>query len=440
MKRLTNYLRAAFYLFAMIERAYMRHEKLTNFQNRKVREIVRYAYDHVPFYHYVFKNSGVKPDDVKTAYDLKKLPIIGKDTFRTNITEVISSEFDVNRLKKVSTSGSTGQPLTVFLSEKEDEFRKAKHLRANVALGQKARDRWIVIAGPQHFREATKLQRFFGIYATIPLSVFDDETKKILTIQRLKPDILDGYSSSLFLLAKEVEKRGLETIRPRFIIGGAELIDDSQRHFIEKSFDAPFYDQYSSMEFGSLAWQCKEKMGYHVDADSVIMQIVDENGDDVAPGEKGEIVCTSLFNHAMPFIRYAIGDVGISSEDNCPCGRTFPLMELVEGRKDSFITLPNGRVYSPHVFCLIMEKFKFYDSVDHYRIIQRKIDLIEFQIKLKTDVVEKESLKKDLIVHFKNALNIDKNEVTFEVESVKDIPLDETGKLTTVVSKLSKEV
>ena len=437
---MTNYFRAVYYLYGMMKRAYWNRDRLIRYQNKKLRKIVKHAYDHVPFYHAKLRETGIKPDDIKTAKDLNKLPIVRKDEIKKHIHETISQDLKIDNLRMLRTSGSTGLPLHFYISGAEDEFRKAKHLRANISLGQKPRDKWVVITSPAHFGETTRIQRMLGVYVPTPVLVFDDVAAQISTIEELKPDILDGYSSSLLLLAKEVEKRGGARIRPRFIIGGAELIDDSSRRFIEKVFDAPFYDQYACVEMERLAWQCPEKTGYHMDADTVIVQFVDEDGEEVSVGERGEIVCTSLFNYAMPFIRYAVGDVGIPTNEECPCGRTLPLMKVVEGRKDSFLLLSNGQVLSPIALDVAMNMFKFHSDIDHYRIIQRKIDLFEFYIKIHSGGVAEKTMEKELLKHLWRTLNINVDEATFKVKFVENIPLDKTGKLRKVISELNQNV
>ena len=437
VRMLVNYVRAAYHFYAMSRRAYWNRERLAKYQNDKIREIVKYAYENVPFYREVFKKHEAKPSDIRTASDLSKIPILSKEDIKHNTPRMVSKQFEAARLKRVSTSGSTGEPLTIYLTGRDEEFRKAKHLRSNVALGQKARDRWVVITGPQHFGETQRFQKLIGIYVPTSVSVFDDDATKVSTIQRLKPHILDGYSSSLFLLAKEVKRLGVETIRPKFVIGGSELIEDYQRLFIEKTFGASFYDQYACVELERLAWQCKEKSGYHMDADSVVMQFVDENGDEVASGEKGEVVCTSLFNHAMPLIRYSIGDIGVADNEECPCGRTLPLMKIMEGRKDSLIVLPNGAVVTPHILCLHMEGLKFFSFIDHYRIIQKDANVIEIDLKMRGDFDE-EAVERELATHFAEMLSIGTDELAFKVKLVDIIPLDKSGKLSTVVSELRK--
>jgi len=221
------------------------------------------------------------------------------------------------------------------------------------------------------------------------------------------------------------------------MMGGAELIDIPSRRFLEEIFRAQFYDQYASEELQMMAWQCPAKLGYHIDSDSIIMQFIDEDGDEVAPGEKGEVVCTSLFNYAMPFIRYAVGDVGMTSEaSDCTCGRIFPLMKIVEGRKDSVVLLPNGRKVPALVFGWIMEFYKFYRNVYQYRVIQSKIDFLRILIKKKSDDVKEKTMKTELLALMRKMLNIGETEVTIEIEFVDIIPRNQTGKLRKVVSEL----
>jgi len=431
-----NYLGIAYNLIAMQRRAYWNEKRLAEYRDRKIREIIRKAYDDVQFYHDMLNKAGVKPSDIKTSRDLNRLPVIRKNDL-ANGRDIISRRFNKEKLRIVSTSGSTGRPLSTFLSRKEDETRKAKHLRANIAVGQRPRDRWIVITAPQHFSDVTRLQRFFRIYAATPLSVFDDPKTQATVLEKLRPDVLDGYSSSLYLLATEIEK---ETIgfAPRFIIGGAELADGSSRRAIEHAFQVPFYDQYACIELERMAWQCKEKSGYHIDADSLVMQFVDEDGEEVAPGEGGEIVCTSLFNEAMPFIRYSVGDIGILSEEvNCPCGRTLPLMKVVEGRKDSIMVLPNHRKVAPLAIGWGMEFFRYFSDIEQYRVVQRRTDSFKILVKRKRGGLSDKEFGNELAAHFRGLLKLQENEATIEVEFVEDIPVESTGKLRKVISELN---
>jgi len=310
----------------------MKKAALVEHQNRCLRGVVRHAYDTVPFYRRKFDAVGLNPDDVKTVEDLSKLPIISKCDIRQNADDFISTDYSKESLRVLSTSGSTGQPLRIYISKTEDGYRKAKHLRANFSVGHKFFNRWLTVTSPSHFSEVGGIQKRLRFYSPKFVSVFWDVDEQLSAIKEFNPEVLDGYSSSLSLLAHEVKKKGVAGINPRIVFGGAELIDDVSRSVIEDVFDAPFFDQYATIEFERMAWQCPERVGYHIDADSLIMQAVDGDGNEVAAGQCGEIVCTSLFNYAMPLIRYKVGDFGVFSDKECSCGRSLPNITLRNNR------------------------------------------------------------------------------------------------------------
>ncbi len=434
---MVNILKVLYYLRFANRRLHWDKEKLAQYQSERLRSVVRYADQYVPFYHKRFKEFGVDVASIRKIEDLSKLPVIKKDEFkRQDPTQTVSPQYDLNRLKKVRTSGSTGTPFEVYITPNEDAWRKATYMRANINCGQKPRDRWVVLTSPTHFGDTTSLQRKIGIYAQNCISLFESTDSKISQIEAARPDILDGYSGSLVLLAKEIQRRGLTSIRPRLMFGNAELISLESRHFVEEAFGAPYCDQFGCAEVDRSAWQCLERGGYHMDVDSVVTEFLDGAGDPVNVGERGEVTYTSLFNFAMPLIRYAIGDVGVPSGDMCACGVGFPLMEVVEGRKDSFLTLPNNRIVSPMVFNFAVSRFKFYRVIDQYLIRQRAIDHFEVSLKIVDSPIDRDFLKREFIKHVTAFLDVSDSNVIFDVSFVDEIPLSKTGKLLSVVSDL----
>jgi phenylacetate-CoA ligase len=422
----------------MNRRAFWKRDKLLSFQNRRIAEIVKYAYENSRFYRKKFMAAGIYPDQIKTAADLNRVPVVSKQELKANIDDVIPRKYDRSRLLVQRTSGSTGQPLHVYLTGAENEYRKAKHLRAQMALGQKPWDKWAVVTSPLHFAETSRLQRQLRLFGTFPISVFDDIETQVSKLESYRPDVIDGYSNSILLLAKELKKRGLGSVAPKFLVSGAELLDHPSREFVENVFGVPFYDQYACVEVERMAWQCRQKDDYHIDADSIVLQFLDKNGDEAAAGEEGEIICTSLFNYSMPIIRYALEDIGVPSEKaECECGRSFPMMKVMEGRKTSLLVFPSGRVFAPFAFMLAVWTFKGYDSIDMFRIIQRRKDLIVFRLKIKDSAVDHGLTETELVTHVRNVLGITEDEIKFEVEFVEDIPLDKSGKFRIVISELN---
>lgn len=436
-----NFARLLWYLGNSMRRLHWDREKLRKYQEKRLRSAVRNAYDSVSFYHEKFRQANVSPDDIKTLEDLSKLPITNKDEFkRQEKHNRISKNFDIGKLKVIETSGSSGQPFQIYLTPSEDDWRKAIYMRANISCGQKVRDRWVVITSPGHFRDTTNLQRKLGVFAQTYVSVFKNASEQIEYVEKVNPNILDGYSSSLLLFAKEAERRKLKTIKPRIVFGTAELIDSDSRSLIEKAFGAPYYDQFGCAELDRTAWQCPMKVGYHLDVDSAVTQFVDENGDDVSPGERGEIVYTSLFNYSMPIIRYAVGDVGVPSKEKCCCDRTLPMMEVVEGRKNSFLRLPDGRIMSPLAFAVAIIRFELRDQINQYRIIQKKPDLFKIYIEKRAGTdgnLLKSRLQKHLADTLRQHAGTELSEECFDVEFVDKISVDVTGKHKVVSSEIS---
>jgi phenylacetate-CoA ligase len=430
---MVNFARLMYYLATAMRRLYWDKDKLRRYQEKRLRAVVKYAYDHVPFYHKKFRKACIRPDDIRSLDDLPKLPITRKSELKmVPPRQRVSIEFEVEKLKAVRTSGSTGEPFTTYICGREDDWRKAIYMRANISCGQRPRDKWVVVTAPHHFHDTTDIQRRLGIYAQTCVSVFMPVHEQAKAISKLRPDILDGYSGSLFLIVKEFKESGLTPIHPKIVFGTAELMDEASIRFIEKVFGAPYLDQFGCAEIDRSAWQCPEKVGYHMDVDSVIMEFIDENGNAVSAGERGEIVYTSLFNFAMPFIRYAIGDVGIPANDECPCGRSLPLMTVVEGRRDSFLVMPDGHLLSPRVFTNAMSKF--FEKIVQYKVVQKKADLFEVYMKLKEKTCE-DVLETEIVEHLRKVLSFG-DDLAVIVKVVDDLQICKSGKLMAVISEV----
>ena len=422
-----------------MRRPYWSKKKLRKYQEKRIRFLVNHSYYNVSFYRKKFKELGITPNDIKTLEDLNKLPIIKKDELRkANTTDLISKGFSPSNLKKQKTSGSTGKPFTLYLNRAEDSWRKAIYMRANISCGQKIRDSWVVITAPHHFSDSSGIQRRLGFFAQTCVPVFTKLKEQVQIIKKVQPNVLDGYSGAIHLLAKEIDRQGIDSIRPRIVFGTADLIDDRSRNFIEDIFDAPFYDQFGCSEVDRTAWQCPEKIGYHMDIDSVITQFVDDDGNEVSSGERGNIVYTSLFNYVTPFIRYSVGDLGVPFDDECPCGRNFPLMKNIEGRSDSVLVLPNGELISPRMFTVAMGMFNEYPKIAQFKIVQEKVDLIDFYIHLKDDSMDRIEFQNSLLAHYKKIFGSLFDGVNLSVSFVNEIAAEKTGKRRAVISKVKR--
>jgi len=149
---MVNLLKVLYFLAFANKRLHWDSDRLKRYQDKRFRAVVKFANDTVPFYHRKFKEVGVDVENIRKIEDLHKLPVIKKEEFKKqDPKQIVSSNYELSQLKRVSTSGSTGTPFIVYINSTEDAWRKAIYMRANIACGQKAKDRWIVLTSPTHF-------------------------------------------------------------------------------------------------------------------------------------------------------------------------------------------------------------------------------------------------------------------------------------------------
>jgi len=315
--------------------------------------------------------------------------------------------------------------LIMVYDETAEAFEKAIHLRPNLTCGQKPWSKWGLITSPRHAAEARWFQKF-GLFRMNFLSLFDTVENQIRMLRRLDVDILDGYASSIYLVAKELLNGEHYGIHPKLVYTTAEMLTEKMREVIHSAFDFNPLDQFGCVELGRTAWECTEHVGYHIDMDAVVMEFI-HDGEIVNSNESGEIVYTGLYNYAMPLIRYRVGDVGVPSDEICPCGRRLPLMKCLEGRKDAFIKIPSGRIFSPIIWAILMKPYE----LNHFKVIQEKIDKINVLLVPSISFTEE-----NLFMLNNDIKNVLGQEVEIDITLVEKISREKSGKIRSVVSKI----
>ena len=403
--------------------------KIEKLQFLKLQKIINHAYKNVIFYRNKLDSSGLKPQDIRTPADILKIPFTTKKEVLENFPKgLLARGYRLSDCHIESTSGSSGLKLKIAIDYRAKDFCDCIYGRALFAVGYKP---WQPMA---YFWPSTNHRREFHEYLGlmrkdwISSHIRPEEQLEILL--KLKPRIIYGFPTIMMVLAKIIEsdKAKYDAIKPELIISHAELLTTEARQRLERVFGCPVYNEYGATELGfRMAWECHKREGMHIDADSVLMEFI-KNGRPAKPGETGEMIITGLVNHAMPLIRYQIGDIGIPTDRKCSCGRGLPLMEVIEGRKDDFMVLPSGKLISPRGVVPIVEKFK---EILEFKIIQK--DKARFLIELvfceepRPEILP--VLKNDLLDFFNEYVDI-----AFEIQ--KEIKRSERGKLKAVVSEL----
>jgi phenylacetate-CoA ligase len=409
------------------------HRKLSDLQTaqlRRLRGIVSYAYRSVPFYRRKLDDAGIKPDDIRSLEDVNKIPFTTKAEIQnSSVQDITAAGIDSTKCVRRETTGSTGIPLSVFLDDKAADFEKAIWIRTYLENGVKIGDKMAIMAHPTDFPLGKNVLQYFGMMRREYISVLHNIGRQIELLERFKPDAIKGYSTTLEALSETVAEQKKSNLCPRLVFAGAESLDKESRNRINSAFQTKLLDNYGCSEFGLLAWECQKHMGYHINVDSVLMEMI-KDGEPAGHGQRGEVVCTGLHNLAMPLIRYRLDDIGMFSDEKCACGVTLPLMKIIEGRTEDFLITLDGRMIPPSLFFPF--PFGKDDGVKQFRIIQDRKDSLKFQL------VTKEGFSDEAIERATRRIkNLFGNDIYVEFHVVDVIERGKTGKMRKIISRLT---
>lgn len=405
-------------------------QALERLQERKLAKLITEAYSKVKYYTRLFDSAGVKPRDIKTAGDLVKIPITEKqDLQESSVVDVTKAGTDLNKCRRILTAGSTGSPLLVYRTWREDNLIDAVWARAFFENGQRVWDR----CADYHAYPYLPKRWFehFGVWRRTTIPTLADTRKQIELLKQIRPDIIRGPPPELVNLAETIQRETVGGINPRLIFTLGSLLDQKSRELIRTVLGAKVFDYYGSTEVGCIGWECSSYDGYHINNDAVIVEVVNMEGEPVRAGESGRIVCTGLISYTMPFIRYYIGDVGVLGSERCSCGRELPLLKNFEGRAPDFFVSSNGTRHSPGV---ILNRVKLIRGIRQFRVIQEDLKTASVEI------VPQDKPSPEISQELKKILtSILGEDADVRIQFVNAIPRAPSGKVQMIVSKVKKE-
>lgn len=417
---------------------WLSREELMALQHEKLHRLLSYASEHVPYYRRTFDQAGFRPDEVLSDISsLRKLPVLTKSIINENLRDMLTTEDQRHaQLNKLTTGGSTGQPLVFMQDNSFRDYVTAdihRHLGwAGWQLGQPHAYIWgasFEVATAQEFRTRLMdwaLNRFLTnayVLSEESLAAFADR------IRRQKPRILFGYASSLHRFAQFAQTKGYDDITFDGIFSSAEVLYPEQREYIEGAFGCKMFNRYGTRELGGVACECDAHLALHASAENNFIEII-QDGHPAPPGEVGELIVTNLNNFGMPFIRYAIEDMGSwSTLDQCPCGRRLPLVDLVQGRRIDMFRTRDGRAvwggFASPMFAMA--------GVKRFQVVQKTLDLVVVRI-VQEGELDQERL--DTIERtVKTALG---ENVGVKFEYPDDIPVLDSGKYRYAISQVDE--
>lgn len=412
--------------------------QIRDLQDEKLRRLVRHAYRNVPFYREAMKSAKLRPEDIRGQADLHRLGFLTKQDVRKHLYfDILSENHDKDRVLKITTSGSTGEPFVCYADRAQLEFRWAATLRAQEWTGYQFGDRsvrlWHQTLGMsstqarQELLDAWLSRRKFVPVFEMSEQKLDEMVREIADWQ---PVLMDGYAEALDFLAQYLKSHGRVDLRPKALMSSAQTLPASSRRLIEEAFGCRVFDKYGAREFSGIAYECEAHNGHHVVGEGYIVEIL-RDGQPAKPGEVGEVVITDLNNYCLPFIRYRIGDLAVATDPNrvCSCGRGLPLIGDIEGRVQSIIQGTDGRFLPGTFFAHYLKEFDH--AIKRFQVVQEQPNAMTFRV-VRGGRYSREVLEQ-ILTTFRQYLGDD---MRIDVDFVENVELIRTGKRLASVSKL----
>lgn len=415
------------YLRWLNKTQWMKPEELKELQNKKLRALIKHAYENVPYYNNLFKKLNLLPKDIKSKSDLTKLPYLTKDIISKNFRELQAVNIDKSQILEAHSSGTTGEPLKFYLTRDAYSYGWAQTFRCWGWSGYKLGDPYIKISPESRKNWSEKFQDRMMNCMFISTKDINEKIawNKLQMMKKFRPKIIRSYVSPMYLLAKYAEKFDIK-IQPSAVMTTGEKLFSHYRKLIESQFTCDVFDCYGG-ESTPLAFECERHEGYHLCEETSIVEIL-KDGLPASSQELGEIAFTNLDNYAMPFIRYKLEDVGRLSDDFCPCGRGLSLMSSIEGRSSDMVITPDKNVLVVNFFTNL---FKDIEGISQFQVIQESIDEINIKI------LKNEKFDETCIEYIKSQIKMYSGEEMYiNIEYVESIPLTKSGKRRFVVSKV----
>jgi phenylacetate-CoA ligase len=421
-------------LARLLESQWSSREQLDAYRDERIRAVVRTAFERSTFYRRLFRDAGLTPDDIRGAQDLSKLPLLTKDVVRSHGAELLTANGPARDWRHGHTSGTTGSPLSLWYDRMTCVVNDAADRRQKLWGGMKDGD-WIgVLLGRVIVpidEEHPPFWRVNRVHRQIWFSSFHMKEENldlfVAEMRHRRLRFLEGYPSTLFILAQHLIRRGQE-LPMTAVFTSSETLHAVQRETIEAAFGCRPYDFYGHAERAIFATECEHHDGKHLAEEYGYTEVVDGEGRAVPDGEPGYLVGTSLHNMAMPMIRYRAGDVSRILREPCACGRTLRRIAGVTTKAEDIIVTPDGRMISPSV---LTHPFKPFPQILKSQLVQDRYDHVLVKIVPSNDFTpgDQQVLISEIAMRLGPGVKVD-------VQLVDDIPAEASGKFRWIISRV----
>ncbi|MBI4812843.1 MAG: phenylacetate--CoA ligase [Methanobacterium sp.] len=411
-------------------------------QLKRLQDVVKRAYENVPYYHQRLDEAGLTPEDIQSLNDIEKLPFTTKSDLRDAYPFGMFAVSTDDIVEVHTTSGTTGKPTVSGYTPKDIEIWGEVVARALSMAGATKKDIVQNCYGYGLFTGG------LGVHhggqkvgcTVIPISAGNTQ-RQIEIIQDFKSTILTCTPSYAMYIAEVLEREGIpkKDIKLKAGVFGAEMWTEEMRNEIERRLGVDALNIYGLTEIigPGVANECMEKNGLHIFDDHFYPEIVDPQTLETLPeGEKGELVLTTLTREGMPVLRFRTRDITVLRKGECGCGRTHVKMDRITGRSDDMLKIRGVIVFPSQIERALL---KIPGMEPNYQIIASRpehLDELEVQIEnspalFSDEVKHVEEVKKSIEKHIHDEIGLRVNVALVEPLS---LPRSE-GKAVRVVDK-----
>lgn len=374
-------------------------EELRRMQYRQLGAVIHHADETVPFYRRRFEAAGLDPRAALDDEAWARLPPLTRRDIQDAGADLHSTAPPRahGQIRTISTSGSTGTPVTTLATRLTHLYWLALTWRDQVWHGFELSGKLAAIRrvrpGRGDYPDGT-VGRNWGPamrpnYDTGPvelLSIATPVAQQVEWLRRRDPDYLITYPSNLMALLTHCREHGVRLGNLKHVETISETLHPHVREACREIWGLRIVDMYSTQELGYIALQCPEHEHYHVQSENVLVEVVDDDGRPCGPGETGRMVVTSLHNFAMPMLRYDLGDYAEVGAP-CPCGRGLPVLSRILGRVRNMLRLPTGEARWPSIE---VSKLARLAPVRQCQVVQTALETVEVRLVAERALTEEE--------------------------------------------------
>jgi phenylacetate-CoA ligase len=413
----------------LLERSqWLSGEELHRIQVAALNDVLAAARE-IPFHRARLEAAGIGPAGVRSVDELAALPPLERtDLQRIGSDGLRRSGGIVIRRR---TSGTTGEPVEVLWPLETMAWVDATERRSQEWLGVRMGDRRAYVQGrPWNRSVGRRLKRWSRNSVQFDLGQLDDPASRAALLDglaRQPPAMLVGNSPTIAKLAVELgEAHGIE---PGIVVTSGAPLHEHYREQIERAFGCPIYERYGTIETGLVSHPCREGGLQHVPAESLIVEVVRDDGTWAPAGELGDVLVTCLRNRTMPLLRYRLGDTASLADAPCSCGRGLPVLERLAGRRLDGLLRPDGEIVLPEtVVRSVLAAAR--TSLLEFKLVQDP-DLSVELVVVQRDHPDPEAARRRLAHTFDELLG---RPGATEVRRVPALPTERAEKLRVVVS------